>query len=506
MTFRTSDEIRSAAITVLDNRGSGIRTEAGEPIVDLVDAFSLEAARLNVIAAYLQDINSIAGWQVIVGNDTRKIELADAFGVSSVTLNADLARRLGAPTDLATDIDAVLYIDLNRFAASFARPRSAGQFATGVLTVFLKTADPVTLKHGAAVQTGGNTGVIYDTTTDLLGVTPSFNNARNSYYVNVGIKARAVGRQANQIVGAVNQLLTPIPNVVAVTNETAVEGGINRETDTQLLTALSGVLSGTDINTSQGIKNFVERQVGVVDALVVGPGDPLMIRDTAGAVDVYVIGVDLQTDVVTVKVVATGEDVVLPYHPIDQINSVVGAAIYSPNGGYTVAVSDPNTDVFFGSSVGGEVDLTWQLPPVGPSLNEIVTVNFTHNELIRRLQRLVDEDATRNVPGSSLVMKQAIRVGITVQLHVVPLPGIQQVVAEGAAQDALQAYFDGLLLGQLVEFSDALTSVTTAKISGLFVIDRVDRFTLGKTGGALSSINVATLKKEYARLDVVTFV
>lgn len=503
--FRTAEEIRAQAIQLLDGRGSGIRTEAGEPVVDLVDAFSIESARLNVVAQYLEDINSLAGWRTIADNENRKIELADAFGVSSVTLNEDLARRLGAPTDLATDIDAVIYIDLNRFATSYARPRSAGQYATGVLTLFLKTPDPFTMKRGVAVQTGGDTGVVYDTTSDLIGVTPGFNSARNAYYVNVGVKARSVGRVANQIIGAVNQLLTPVPNVTSVTNESAVEGGLNRETDSALLDALSGVMAGTDINTKQGIKNFLLQQAAVVDALIVGPGHTLMTRATAGAVDVYIIGVDLQTDVIVVEVVVEEEAVVLPYKPVTQINSVVGAVPYSDGGGYLTPAND-TTNVFYGSAADGSSDFTWMASPIGPSAAELVTVNFTHNELIRRLQRIFDEDAERNVPGSSIVVKQALRVGVSVQLKVVPLPGTTQVVAEGAAADALQAYFDSLVLDQLVEYSDAITVVTTVKIQGQFVIDRVDGFVIGKTGDFLSVANVPIVENEYARLDTVIFV
>lgn len=502
--YRTAGIIRESAIQLLDGRGSGIRTEAGEPVVDLVDAFSLEAARLNVIAQYLQDINAIAGWRTIVDNDTRKIELADAFGVSSVTLNEDLARRLGAPTDLATDIDAVIYVDLNRFATSYARPRSAGQYATGILTLFLKTSDPFTMKRGVAVQTGGSSGVVYDTTTDLLGFTPAFNPARNAYYVNVGIKARAVGRKANQIIGAVNQLLTPVPNVINVTNETAVEGGLNRETDSDLLDALSGVMGGTDINTKQGIKSFLLQQAAVVDALIVGPTHTLMQRATAGAVDVYVIGVDLQTDVIAVEVVDTEEAVVLPYKPVKQINSVVGAVPYNDGGGYLTPAND-TTNVFYGSAADGSSDFTWMAPPIGPAAAEVVTVNFTHNELIRRLQRIFDEDAERNVPGSSIIVKEATRVGIAVTMKVVPLPGTTQTIAEGAATDALQSYFNNLILNQLIEYSDVLTAVTTAKTQGQFVIDRVDGFVIGITGNFPGVSNIAVAENEYGRLDTITY-
>lgn len=504
MSFRTSEEIRTSAISLLDNRGSGIRTEAGEPVMDVIDSFSLEAAKQNIVAQYLEAINTIAGWRGIIDDATFKVDLADAFGISAVTLNEDLARRLGAPTDLANDVEALLYVDLNRYATSLGRPRSAGQFATGVLTIFLSNSDPFTLFRGAAVQTGGETGVIYDTTTDLIGVTPSFSVTRNLNFVNVGIRARAVGIDGNQIIGAVNQTANPIPNSVAVTNETAIEGGLNRESNEEVLDALEGVLGGTDINTEQGLINFVSTRQQVVDALVVGPGNTLMTRSTAGAVDVYVIGTELQTNTVDIQVVVEEEGVILPFQPVRQINSAVGASVYTEGGGYLTVETDEEA-VFNASSVDGTADLVWQPNPPGPSASEIVTVNFTHNELIRRLQRFFDEDPERGVPGSSIVIKEGLRVGIEVEMKVVPLPGITQIQAESAATDALTTYFTGLRLGELAEYSDALTAVTTAEVEGSLVIDRVDGFVIGETGSALGTDNIERVDNEYNRLDDITF-
>lgn len=503
MSFLTATDIRTAAITLIDDRGSGIRTEAGEAINDLIDAFSLEGERLNVVAQYIQQINSISGFRQVVNDDSFKIQLAEAFGVSSITLNPDLARRLGVPIDIANDIEAIIFIDLNNFATQFGRPRSLGTFATGVLTLFTSAGDPFSLQRGQGVQTGDVFGTLYDTTTDLVGALPIFRPDKNLYSTNVGIRARERGRRGNQIIDAVNQALTPIANVVSLTNETAIEDGTDREFNNILLDALEGALGGTDINTRQGLINFTENEPDVFDAAVIGPGDPLMLRATAGAIDIYVIGSQLQTDTVDVEVIVEGEDVVLPLQPVRQINSVVGVTQYTDGAGF---LTPENNSVFEFSSGDGFPDFTWEIPPVGPSAAEIVSVNFTHNALIRRLQRLVDDDPEREVPGSSLLYKEGIRIGISIEMKVIVLPGVTQIEGESLALDVLKEFFNALVLGQLVEFSDAQTEVTTAELNGQLAIDRVDGFRMGVTGSALGTENITVTKREFARLDTVTFI
>jgi len=504
MSFRTAEEIRTAAITLIDNRASGIRTEAGEPIVDLIDAFSLEGRRLNVVAQYIKDINSIAGWRNFIDDESFKIELADAFGISSVDLDTDFARRINAPFDLPSDVEALIYVDLSRYAVTLGRPRSQGTFATGTLTIFLSSANPFSLQRGAAFQTGGNVGVVYDSLTDLTGVVPSFDPITALNFVNVGLRARSRGQAGNQIIGAVNTAINVIPGSVRVTNQTVIEGGTNRETNNQLLDELEGILGGSDINTQQGLLNFMESQPDVFDALVIGPGNTLMTRTTAGGVDVYVIGTQLQTNTVNVQVVSEGEFVTLPLQPLRTINSVIGSVPYGEGGGFSTPAQNPS--VFEGSSVNGQPDFKWTVPPSGPVAGEIVVVNFTHNELIRRLQRFLDEDPDRTVPGSSIVVKEGIRVGVDAELKIIPLPDVSQAVAESAALTALQAELDTLLLGQLVEFSDLLTVIATATVSGSLVIDRVDGFKIGKTGTTLGVDNITIIDNEYGRLDTTTFI
>lgn len=503
MSYRTAEEIREEAIALIDARGSGMRTEAGEPIVDLIDAFSLHGAKLNVIARYLQDINSIAGWRTIIADETRKLELAEAMGISATTLNTDFARRLGAPLDMPSDVEAQIYVDLSRFAASQGRSRSLGSHATGAVTLYFQTGDPYTLARGATFKTPGNNGVLFDSTTDLIGSIPGFDASKNAYYLSVGIKARNRGRRGNQIIGAINQSLTPIAGVLSIKNLIATESGIDRESNATLLDALSAALTGANINTDQGIRNFLTSIPEVYDTIIVGPGDPLMERATAGAVDVYILGSTLQVDSVDVRVEVEEESVVLPYQPVRSITSVVGSVPYSDGGGY---LTPDNPSAFDFSVRKATPDLVWEASPIGPIATEIVTVTFVHNALIRKLQRRFDEDPSLRVRGSSILFKEATQVPVFMEMKVIALPGFTQTQAENAVNSAINDEMSLLKLGVAVEYSDFITFATTTRIAGSLCVDRIDGFKIGLSDASLDVDNLSIALNEYARLDTINFI
>jgi hypothetical protein len=499
---RDAQTIRQTIIEFLDARGSGIRDDAGEPVVDLVDAVSTEAERQGVIAEYLELTNSIRGWRLVIADSDFQFKLADALGVSATKLNIDYARRLGVPTDLASDVVAVIYLDLNRFAASQGRARRPAYAATGIERLYLASNNPYTLFRGAVVKTGGDAPVLYDTTTDLLAVPPSYDASRGQYYVDVGIRCRSLGSVGNRIRNSINAQQQTIPGAIAVTNPEPVTGGAQRETDVQLLDALEGSRGGNSVDTLQGLKNFVIRQSGVIDAKIIGPGHPLMQRATAGAVDVVVIGQNTKTDVVKVQVLGVGETYYLPYQPAARVSSAVGAAPYYEGGGY---LFNPDSGVFRNTAQ-SVTSITWDLPPVGPAADELVTVTFAHNDLIRDLQRMSDEDPDVNVPGSSVLYREGDLIKLIFAMKVVALPGVTQSDAEGAVQSAINDHAETLLLGGMTKYSVALTAAQNAKINDKLVVDRIDDFKMSVLGSPLGTADIPALDDQYARLWDITFI
>lgn len=505
MTLRSPSDIRSDAIQYIDDQGSKIRTETGEPIVDLIDAFSIEGGRLYIVSKYIRSINSIDGWRGIIDDEDFKKDLAGALGISYTSLN--IARRLGVPEDLDNDVEALFYHDLNRFADSYGEPRQEAGYATGVERLYVTSNAPFTLSRGAYVQTGDSTPVVFLTSADLTSFTPSFDSEKGMNYVDVAIRARDAGVIGNQPVNTIKIASPPIPNVSYVNNISVTAGGTPRESNSELLDRLEGVLSGNSINVRAGLDKWALNHAGVLDVLVQGPGDSLMTREVAGAVDVWVLGERLQAVSVNTRVVVEEEDFILPYQPVSEVTSAVGPSdTYTAGAGYTFI---PDTNEYSESGRASD-KITWEASPTGPSASEQVKVNFIYDGLIREMQREVDSQDDVEVPASDVLIRKAPKRLVDFEMTVVALPGVSQTDAENAVTLALQNYLNELKLNKdgavgLVEYSTAITRATAAEVDEEEAVDRIDGFTMAFQGDAQGTSNLSPGKNEYARLGTVTY-
>lgn len=500
---RSAVTIRDSIVSFIDARLSGINTSPGEPIIDLVDAVAVEGERFNALVDYARKTNSIAGWREVINDNTLKTLLAAALNVSNVSLDSGLARRLGVPEDLANDIEAIIYLDLSRYASSYGRPRRLATASTGTVRLYLPNNSPYTILRGATVRKLGSSAIIYEITTDLLGAEPSFDLAKNLYYVEVGVKSRVPGTVGNSVRNTLVVLGAGITGVVAVSNPAAIGGGSDRESNSELLDALEGVQAGLSVNTEAGLKRILTAQDGVQDVLIVGPGDPLMKRASAGAVDVYVVGEDTQAVTSTTKIQIVQETYVIQLQPVTEVLSATGpGGALSQGNGFTVT---EDTGLFAGTAQ-ANTKITWgPVSSGGPSAGDTVTVAYTYNALIRSLQRLLDLNEDLNVPGGSVLVKEADKVTFFLQMAVVPLPGYSQLQAETAADDAVDAFFSTKKLGENIDFSDVLVVAAEAKVDGITAIDRIDNFKMGISADSLGTGNVQVADNQYARLESIEF-
>ena len=509
MPIRTKEQARSAILQVLESRGSGIRTDAGEPIVDLVDGVSILSEQSSVREEYLRLINSLAGWRQVVADDAFKTRLAAALGIGADRATAGFLVSIGAPADSPSDVEGLIFVDLSNFAAGVGRPRRGAAFATAVERLMLASGSPFTLARGATVRRGS---VLYDTTQDITGQTPAVDLTTGTFYVDVNVRCRTAGRLGNCIAGVINAVSGTLTGVTSVRNTVPAEGGLDRETNLQLLDRLALALSGTNIDTWRGLLDFVTDQVSVEDAILIRPGDPLMTRTAAGAVDVYVIGSRLTAEIAVTTIAASGESFTLPLQPVRAINSAVDDSSnqFFDGGGYRFV---PDAGQRAGSAK-AHSQVAWDKQPidggVGPAVGAKVTVAYTHNALIRDVQRRLDEDPVNDVPASDILVREATRTGVTVQLQAVPVAGISdlgltQQDVNDAVGSALAAYFSGLKLGASAAFSDALVAAATTQINGVPVVDRVEGFAMGRTGASTGFEDIDVAGNEYLRLDAVTY-
>lgn len=143
----------------------------------------------------------------------------------------------------------------------------------------------------------------YKADLDFLGIT-------DQYAVEILAEATVAGTQGN--ISKYALISTNVTGINSVTNTSPVGNGKDAESDTQLKTRFSSLLSGANTGTSLGYKSAVISDSSVIDAVVIEPGDSLMIRDgtqvfiaedgtrtiisegTGGKTDIIVLGSRLQ--------------------------------------------------------------------------------------------------------------------------------------------------------------------------------------------------------------------
>lgn len=215
--------------------------------------------------------------------------------------------------------------DLDNLAQNYGAKRNKGSISTGsaVLTFNILNSDIgipkggiITAKNGATFTAVNSVTVSttlittyqaiaakYKSDLDFVGIT-------DTYAVEILIQATASGIQGN--ISKYSLVSTSISGVSNVTNPSPIGGGSAAEDDATFRNRVLSIFSGANTGTSLGYRNAVTADSSVIDAIVIGPGNPLMTRDgtqvsiasdgtrtilsegTGGKVDILVYGTRLQ--------------------------------------------------------------------------------------------------------------------------------------------------------------------------------------------------------------------
>jgi len=211
--------------------------------------------------------------------------------------------------------------DLDRLASNFGVVRNSGASASGIVIfstnslaadISIPNGTIVTARNGATFRTVGNFVMASSEKNRFAANATRLRRALNIaginsiYAIEIPIQAERPGTTGN--VSSLQIVRTNLQATLSVINLTATTGGINKETDASFRSRILSVFSGANIGTSLGYRNALLGVDGVVDALVVEPGNALMLRDgtetislddgssrilssgTGGKVDIYVLG------------------------------------------------------------------------------------------------------------------------------------------------------------------------------------------------------------------------
>lgn len=203
--------------------------------------------------------------------------------------------------ELAQSILTATEEDLDRLAMNFFVIRKGSTRSTGKLRFILgqKPTKTISIPIGSRAYTPATDTreELYFETTEAYEILPnspntySYDSALKYYYVDIPAWSVETGEEFNIGTSEVSELDEGINEaIIGVTNPFGFSGGTDTEDDESLAFRVSLAITGSNIGTKDGYTSFVFKQDGVIDAKVIGAGEPLMTRDKGmgGMVDIYV--------------------------------------------------------------------------------------------------------------------------------------------------------------------------------------------------------------------------
>jgi len=241
-----------------------------------------------------------------------------------VDLPADELSRLYSALNLVSEKQSLassIGRDLERLGANFGVFKNSGTLASGILIfatnsltsdISIPSGTTGTSRGGISFRTVGNY-VMSSTDKNRLAANASrlrkslnIAGLNSAYAIEVPIRAIRPGSAGN--VGSLQIINSNLQGAASVVNLTPTTGGTNQESDDSFRARIVAIFSGANTGTSAGYRNSVLGVSGVLDALVVEPGNSLMLRDgtesielddgtsrilssgTGGKVDIYILG------------------------------------------------------------------------------------------------------------------------------------------------------------------------------------------------------------------------
>jgi phage-related baseplate assembly protein len=182
--------------------------------------------------------------------------------------------------------------DLDKLGKNFGLIRKQSTPSSGVaLLTFSSLNAVININKGTPVYTAGGLGFTVTNGTSLVPSNINFYRSvatkfsaqlqfvgiTDQFAVQVTVTASAPGSASN--IGQYTLSKVSIPGISNVTNTVAFSGGTDQETDAAFRNRVLSTFNGSSVGTSLGYLNAALSVTGVQDAVVIGPGDPLMTRD-----------------------------------------------------------------------------------------------------------------------------------------------------------------------------------------------------------------------------------
>jgi len=282
VTFKSFNNIVLDMLQQLNLTQPSLDTKPGTVARDLM--IDLQALQVSDIYEALKELSSLQSILNISGQDL--VNYASNFGV----IKQNGTKSIGTVVFTFKSIDD----DFNIPSGTIVRTRNGIPFLT-VSTLSINTSQSNALRATATRLRQ-----------ELATV-----NINDEFAIEASVEAQSAGSIGN--IASYSIITTSASDVNNVTNLTSFTGGTDLELDSELKAKVLATFAGANVGTSVAYRSTILSLSDAIDALVVEPGDPLMVRDgtivgydndgnkivsepgTGGRVDIYVMGTNAQS-------------------------------------------------------------------------------------------------------------------------------------------------------------------------------------------------------------------
>lgn len=244
---------------------------------------------------------------VYILRQNQKTDVSSGQVIRDISINAPASVMEGLYSDIEQvriaqsilNANAMSTDDLNKLVANYGVTRKSATPSQGVV-VFYTPVQPLSdfeIPAGtrvATTTTTNNLQVVFKT----INTVKFFSSFESSYWnpdnsrweIVANIQSETGGRTGNVGPFTISNILNlDIP--LQVINKISTSGGTDQESNLDLATRTINSYLGNNKGTKNGYLGTVLAQTNVTDALVQGPGDPLMVRDggQGGKVDIWTL-------------------------------------------------------------------------------------------------------------------------------------------------------------------------------------------------------------------------
>lgn len=363
---------------------------------------------------------------------------------------------------------------MDALAANFGVTRFFGLPSVGYER-FVKFASPtstVPIPAGSIVatqQTNSSPASTFVTLSaaSLLPSSPPDPISGAAAYVDILVQAQAVGSSGNVASGTVINLITPIAGVDRVYNPNAFNNGSDSQSNTVLAQVVSADSQG-ELGTRPGYKKLVLENFSVQDILVLGNGDPGMLRSQyGGSVDIVILGNSNISN--SQSYPYTGQTTLVPSSlPLVSVQSLSGftsgavpVTFIGPAGGIGLGLDYDvilDTTGPYAGSFEENSKIVLHFVSATPGIGTNLTLAYTYNQLVDEIQSFMSADAN-DVLGSDVLVRAGVEIDAAVTANISVIPGYDPATVLAAATTSVQTFSNNLLLGVDVEPSQVITAI-----------------------------------------------